>query len=57
VFQAIADPSRTAFVLLVASHSMTTGAIAANIDTARPTVSNSSVTIGADQRVVVLPIG
>lgn len=39
VFQAIADPTRRAILLLVTSHSMTAGAIAANFDTARPTVS------------------
>ena len=39
VFQALADPTRRAILLLVASHSMTAGAIASNFDTARPTVS------------------
>ncbi|MEZ2444579.1 DNA-binding transcriptional ArsR family regulator [Chitinophaga sp. W3I9] len=39
VFQAIADPTRRAILLLVASQGMTAGAIAANFDTARPTVS------------------
>jgi DNA-binding transcriptional ArsR family regulator len=39
VFQAIADPTRSAILLLVAAQSMTAGAIAANFDTARPTVS------------------
>ena len=39
VFQAIADPTRRAILLLVASQSMTAGAIALNFDTARPTVS------------------
>ena len=39
VFQDIADPTRRAILLLVASQSMTAGAIAANFDTARPTVS------------------
>lgn len=39
VFQAIADPSRRAILMLLASQSMTAGAIAANFDTARPTVS------------------
>src|ERR1700686_1977109 len=39
VFQAIADPTRRAILLLVASQSMAAGAIAANFDTARPTVS------------------
>ena len=39
VFQAISDPTRRAILLLLASQSMTAGAIAANFDTARPTVS------------------
>lgn len=39
VFQAIADPTRRAILMLVATQSMTAGAIAANFDTARPTVS------------------
>lgn len=39
VFQALADPTRRAILVLVASQSMTAGAIAANFDTARPTVS------------------
>ena len=39
VFQAIADPTRRAILLLIASHAMTAGAIASHFDTARPTVS------------------
>src|SRR5665213_2679961 len=39
VFQAIADPTRRAILLLVASQALTAGAIAANFGTARPTVS------------------
>lgn len=39
VFQAIADPTRRAILVLVAAQSMTAGAIAANFDSARPTVS------------------
>lgn len=39
VFQAIADPTRRAILLLLTSQSMTAGAIASNFDTARPTVS------------------
>ena len=39
VFQAIADPTRRAILLLVASQSLSAGAIASNFDTARPTVS------------------
>jgi DNA-binding transcriptional ArsR family regulator len=39
VFQAIADPTRRAILLLLATQSMSAGAIAANFDTARPTVS------------------
>lgn len=39
VFQAIADPTRRAILLLVASQSITAGAIASHFETARPTVS------------------
>lgn len=39
VFQAIADPTRRTILLLLATQSMTAGVIAANFDTARPTVS------------------
>ncbi|RAV29316.1 ArsR/SmtB family transcription factor [Sinomicrobium soli] len=39
VFQAIADPTRRAILFLVATQSMSAGTIAANFDTARPTVS------------------
>lgn len=39
VFQAIADPTRRAILILVAAQAMTAGAIASNFDSARPTVS------------------
>ena len=39
VFQAIADPSRRAILVLLAAQPMTAGAIASNFDTARPTIS------------------
>ena len=39
VFQAMADPTRRAILLLLATQSMTAGVIASNFDTARPTVS------------------
>jgi DNA-binding transcriptional ArsR family regulator len=39
VFQAIADPTRRAILLLLASQSLTAGTIAANFHTARPTIS------------------
>ncbi len=39
VFQAVADPTRRAILLLLAAQAMTAGAIASNFDTARPTVS------------------
>src|SRR5215470_4243540 len=39
VFQAIADPTRRAILTLLASQSLTAGAIAANFDSARPTIS------------------
>lgn len=39
VFQAIADPTRRAILLLLATQALPAGAIASNFDTARPTVS------------------
>jgi DNA-binding transcriptional ArsR family regulator len=38
-FQAIADPTRRAILLMVAAQSMTAGAIASGFNTARPTIS------------------
>lgn len=39
IFQALADPTRRSIIILVASQAMTAGAIAANFDSARSTVS------------------
>lgn len=39
VFQAIADPSRRAILMLLATQSMTAGSIAGYFDSARPTIS------------------
>lgn len=39
VFQAIADPTRRAILILVATQGMTPGAIAQNFDAARQTIS------------------
>lgn len=39
VFQAIADPTRRAILSFVALHAMTAGAIAANFESSRQTVS------------------
>ena len=39
VFQALADPTRRAILLLVATQALSAGAIAAHFNTARPTVS------------------
>ncbi len=39
VFQAIADPTRRAILLLVSAQAMTAGTIASNFETSRPTVS------------------
>ena len=38
-FQAIADPTRRAILVLLASQTMTAGAIANNFEVARPTIS------------------
>lgn len=39
-FQAIADPTRRAILILLFSQTMTAGAIAKNFDSSRPTISN-----------------
>ena len=39
IFQAIADPTRRAILVLLAAQPLTAGAIAANFETARPTIS------------------
>ncbi|MBL8005646.1 MAG: winged helix-turn-helix transcriptional regulator [Candidatus Kapabacteria bacterium] len=39
IFQAIADPTRRAILMLLTSQAMTAGTIASNFETARPTVS------------------
>lgn len=39
VFQAIADPTRRAILVLVATQAMSAGVIAANFNSARPTIS------------------
>ncbi|MDO6437340.1 metalloregulator ArsR/SmtB family transcription factor [Cyclobacterium sp. 1_MG-2023] len=39
IFQAISDPTRRAILVLLASQSMTAGAIASNFEVARPTIS------------------
>lgn len=39
IFQAIADPTRRSILVLLASQTMTAGAIAENFDAARPTIS------------------
>ncbi len=38
-FQAIADPTRRAILMLLAAQTMSAGAIAENFDVARPTIS------------------
>jgi DNA-binding transcriptional ArsR family regulator len=39
IFQAIADPTRRAILVLLTTQTMTAGDIASNFDTARPTIS------------------
>lgn len=39
VFQAIADPTRRAILLLLATQSMTAGTIASHFESSRPTIS------------------
>lgn len=39
IFQAIADPTRRSILVLLATQTMTAGAIASNFNVARPTIS------------------
>ncbi len=39
IFQAIADPTRRAIILLLATQPLTAGSIATHFDSARPTIS------------------
>ncbi len=39
IFQALADPSRRAILLLLAAQTMSAGSIAKNFDSSRPTIS------------------
>lgn len=39
IFQALADPTRRAILVLLTTQTMTAGDIASNFDTARPTIS------------------
>lgn len=39
IFQAIADPTRRAILVLLSTQTMTAGDIASNFDSARPTIS------------------
>lgn len=39
IFQALADPSRRAILLLLAAQPLTAGVIASNFDSSRPTIS------------------
>lgn len=57
VFQAIADPTRRAILLLLASQSMTAGAIASNFQTARPTVSRHLQVLTECELLVAEPSG
>ncbi len=45
-FQAIADPTRRAILVLLASQTMTAGAIAGHFDAARPTISKHMQVLG-----------
>jgi DNA-binding transcriptional ArsR family regulator len=46
-FQAIADPTRRAILVLLAAQTMTAGAIADNFDVARPTISKHMQVLSA----------
>ncbi|HVZ25656.1 MAG TPA: metalloregulator ArsR/SmtB family transcription factor [Sediminibacterium sp.] len=57
VFQAIADPTRRSILLLLASQTLSAGAIAANFTTARPTISKHLQILTACQLLQQAPSG
>ncbi|MCW7473096.1 transcriptional regulator [Leptospira levettii] len=57
VFQAIADPTRRAILLLVATQSMTAGAIASQFDSKRPTISKHLLILTECELLQREPIG
>jgi len=57
VFQAIADPTRRAILLLLSTQALSAGAIAANFDSSRPAVSKHLQILMACQLVVQEQIG
>ena len=57
VFQAIADPTRRAILLLLSAQALTAGAIAANFDSSRPAVSKHLQILAACELVAQEQIG
>lgn len=57
VFQALADPTRRAILLLVAAQALPAGAIAAHFDTARPTVSKHLQILTECELLRAAPVG
>lgn len=56
-FQAIADPTRRAIILLLAAQTMAAGAIAIKFDVARPTVSKHMRILVESDLVTATPRG
>lgn len=56
-FQAIADPTRRAILVLLASQTLTAGAIAENFDVARPTISKHIKILNACELITSNQIG
>ncbi|GJM28433.1 MAG: transcriptional regulator [Cyclobacteriaceae bacterium] len=56
-FQAIADPTRRAILVLLTSQALTAGAIAKNFETARPTISKHLQVLGACDLIESNPKG
>ena len=56
-FQAIADPTRRAILMLLAAHSMTAGAIAEKFEVARPTISKHMQVLNECELITSTQIG
>lgn len=56
-FQAIADPTRRAILVLLAAHTMTAGAIAEKFEVARPTISKHMQVLQECELISATPKG
>ncbi len=57
IFQAVADPTRRAILVLLATQTMTAGSIASEFDVARPTISKHMQILSECELIEATPQG